>query len=201
MWERKVKRVTQAGAGCWLEALLPLALSQRKESFNFFHGLSFDFFISSVKVSKKEVGFLLWLTGIWQECDSELGFKELSWQRYKRWYYWWEKKCWKCSSRRNQPYKYLFILPNITTCTIVLNGWSIRCTSLQIPGVRAPPHFELKDCNNWRVEESLTWIWAVFMVFSMPTCFIPVGKEGRWSVHQHSSGRLNLPKAVMIIIS
>lgn len=39
------------------------------------------------------------------------------------------------------------------------------------------------------------------MVFSMPTCFFPVGKELRQSVHQHSSGRRNLPKAVMIINS
>lgn len=39
------------------------------------------------------------------------------------------------------------------------------------------------------------------MVFSMPTYFNPVGKERRRSVHQYSSGTLNLPKAVMIINS
>jgi len=58
MHERKVKRVTQAGAGCSPGALLPL-FSQRKEGFNFLHGLSFDYFISSVQVSKEEAGLLL----------------------------------------------------------------------------------------------------------------------------------------------
>lgn len=59
--------------------------------------------------------------------------------------------------------------------------------------------FELKVCDNWRLEY-LKWICTVFILFQMTTCLFPNGKEHRRSVYEHSSSRQNLPTAMVIIL-